>query len=85
MLFRSPAQDVARFALLTIADVVCRATKTADSSLPVLFSGGVSASVFLRQIDLPDREVCFAQEGLSGDNAVGAAVRAAIQEGLLCP
>ena len=80
----SPA-DICRFALRTVADAVLRATRAArkNERLPVLVSGGVSANELLRAAFSEEPEVFFAQNGLGGDNALGAALLTAREEGLL--
>ena len=80
-----PSADVCRFVLLTVANAVLRATRAAraDRTLPVLVSGGVSANSLLRQAFSAEPEVYFAQNGLGGDNALGAALLTAQKEGLL--
>lgn len=82
---RAPA-DVARFALNTITQIVMQVTDAAEEQygLPVLFSGGVSSSVFLRDMGAGVSSRRFAQHGLGGDNALGAALLAAAEGGLLC-
>ncbi len=81
---RSPA-DVARFVLNTVTQTVRRTTEAARARypLPVLISGGVSASLFLKKALPETGDLRFAQQGLGGDNALGAAVLAAIQRGVL--
>ncbi len=77
--------SVARVTLNTVTEAVRSVTAAAqrEYSVPVLFSGGVSASAFLKKA-LPESEsLCFAQKGLAGDNALGAAVLAARQRGIL--
>lgn len=68
--------DIARFALLTVADVVKRVTLAAleqYSGLPVLCSGGVASNSLLRQVMEPLGAV-FAQPRFSTDNAMGTAI-----------
>ena len=68
--------DIARFALLTVADVVRRTTLAALKQypgLPVLCSGGVASNSLLRQVMEPLGAV-FAQPRFSTDNAMGAAI-----------
>lgn len=68
--------DIARFALLTVADVVKRVTLAAleqYSGLPVLCSGGVASNTLLRQVMEPLGAV-FAQPRFSTDNAMGTAI-----------
>ena len=68
--------DIARFALLTVADVVRRTTLAALEQypgLPVLCSGGVASNSLLRQVMEPLGAV-FAQPRFSTDNAMGTAI-----------
>ncbi len=68
--------DIARFALLTVADVVKRTTLAALKQypgLPVLCSGGVASNTLLRQVMEPLGAV-FAQPRFSTDNAMGTAI-----------
>lgn len=79
----APPAVIARFAVETVANAVTDATKQALRShdLPVLCAGGVMCCSFLRT-HLSRRFDCrFAEIELSGDNAVGAAVLAARQNG----
>ena len=72
---KEPA-DIARFALLTVADVVRRTTLAALErypGLPVLCSGGVASNSLLRQVMEPLGAV-FAQPRFSTDNAMGTAI-----------
>nr|WP_317324544.1 DNA-binding protein [uncultured Flavonifractor sp.] len=71
-----PKADIARFALMTVADVVRRATLAALEQypgLPVLCSGGVASNTLLRQVMEPLGAV-FAQPRFSTDNAMGTAI-----------
>lgn len=68
--------DIARFALLTVADVVKRTTLAALEQypgLPVLCSGGVASNTLLRQVMEPLGAV-FARPRFSTDNAMGTAI-----------
>lgn len=68
------AEDIARFALKTIASAVCRATQAALEEypgLPVLCSGGVASNSLLREAM---RRAVFAQPRFSTDNAMGVAI-----------
>ena len=70
--------DIARFALLTVADVVRRATLSALEQypgVPVLCSGGVASNTLLRRVMEPLGAV-FAQPRFSTDNAMGVAILA---------
>ena len=70
----------------SIAETVYRVTKKAqkEEGLPVLFSGGVSASSQLQRRFEGKDQVAFAQNGWGGDNALGAALLAAMwKEGVL--
>ncbi len=73
---RTPKADAARFVLDTVADVVLRATRTAQErwpGLPVLCSGGVASNTRLREV-LSGCGVVFAAPEHSADNALGTAV-----------
>lgn len=80
-----PAAEVAAFVLWSVLEVVGRITSRAVESyhLPVLFSGGVTASSQMQQRFGGCPDVAFAAKGCNGDNAIGAAVLAAIQKGEL--
>lgn len=75
------SEDMARFALETVANAVIKATEQAKEryDVPVLCAGGVMASRVIRA-RMEKRfgsGVSFAEPTLSGDNAVGVAVLAA--------
>ncbi|MDO5548042.1 MAG: DNA-binding protein [Eubacteriales bacterium] len=74
------AATVARFAIDTIAEAVLKATAQAKQNhpLPVLCAGGVMANQSLQQAMHQRFGAKFAQPELSGDNAVGVAVLAAL-------
>lgn len=78
-----PPQTIARFTLETISKAVCKATQQAlkKYALPVLCAGGVMASQLLKQQMQAQFGAFFATPQLSGDNAVGVAVLAAMQHG----
>lgn len=80
-----PAADVAAFVLWSIVEAVSRVTDRAveQYGLPVLFSGGVTASSQMQRHFAGRQDVVFASKGCNGDNAIGAAVLAAIQKGEL--
>ncbi len=82
-----PPGQVCAYALGTIAHAVITATLQARRThdLPVLVSGGVSASNMLREAlqTLPD--IIFAEQGLGGDNALGPAILTAYKTGQLAP
>lgn len=72
-------EDTCRFTLLSVGSTIYKATKWAAErygGLPVLISGGVSVCSLVRDFFSDDRCVYFAEGGLGGDNAVGAAVLA---------
>lgn len=79
--------NIARFAIDTVSDVVCRATREAQRrypGLPVLFSGGVASNSQLRTGLAHTCNAIFAQPQYSTDNAMGTAIltwRAARAEG----
>lgn len=74
-------ETVARFTLDTIARVLETASLAAHANYhcPILFSGGVMASAVIRTRLARMQDVFFATPELSGDNAVGCAILAAIQ------
>lgn len=80
-LHASGASDatVARFAIDTIGQAVCRATAQAVSrtNLSVLCAGGVMSNRSLQKRMQQEFTAKFAEPVLSGDNAVGVAVLAA--------
>ncbi|MGE4548798.1 MAG: DNA-binding protein [Intestinibacillus sp.] len=78
-----PNAEIARFAIETIARAVSRATAQALAvhRLPLLCAGGVMANTLLRAEMTAHFDAMFAAPELSGDNAVGAAVLAAIRNG----
>ena len=70
------SEEIARFVLETLADVLMRATKAARNEygqLPVLFSGGVASNQLLRE-KLSSQNVYFAKPEYSTDNALGTAI-----------
>ena len=71
-------EDTARFALLTVAEAVCRTTEQALKrypGVPVLFTGGVSSNALLRAAAGSEPfEGIFAPPAYSTDNAFGVAV-----------
>ena len=74
-----PAAEIARFAVETVANVVCRATRAAQDlhhGLPVLCSGGVASNTRLRQAMTEACGACFAQPRYATDNALGVAILA---------
>ena len=79
------AADVCAFTLNTVAYSVKTATEQLlqKRRLPVLVSGGVSVCSFIKNAFCDMDEVYFAQYGLGGDNALGAAILSARTEGQL--
>jgi tRNA A37 threonylcarbamoyltransferase TsaD len=79
------AEDVCSFTLNTVAYSVKTATEQLlqKRRLPVLVSGGVSVCSFIKNAFCDMEEVYFAQYGLGGDNALGAAILCARKEGQL--
>lgn len=75
--------DIACFTVRTICAAVERATAQAieKKSLPVLCAGGVMSNRLIQNRMHQHFGARFAEPVLSGDNAVGAAVLAAIQHG----
>ena len=74
-------EDVCRFVLRTVARTILKATQNArrEHPLPVLISGGVSVCTLVQEVFAKEKDVWFAQKGLGGDNAVGAAVLASMR------
>ena len=69
-------EEIASFAVRTVADTVLRATKAARErypGLPVLCSGGVASNSLLREVMA---EAYFAPPEYSRDNAMGIAILA---------
>lgn len=68
--------NIARFAINTLSDVVCRVTDAALSErggLPILCSGGVASNSLLRE---RLKGAFFAESAYSTDNAMGPAILA---------
>lgn len=78
-----PPSTVAQFTIQTIGNAVIKATEQAlkKKPLPILCAGGVMSSVLLRGMLEHRFLTYFAEPRLSGDNAVGVAVLAALQNG----
>lgn len=74
-------KDVCRFVLKTVAHTILKATKNArkGQQLPVLISGGVSVCSLVQDVFAKEPDLWFAQKGLGGDNAVGAAILASMR------
>ena len=79
------ASDICAFTLNTVAYSVKKATEQMLDlrKLPVLVSGGVSVCSFIQNAFDGMDDVYFAQHGLGGDNALGAAILCARSEGCL--
>lgn len=78
--------DIARFCIDSIAYALCAMTESLRDrypDLPILYSGGVISNTIIRKrlSDYPD--TVFASQELSGDNAVGSAVLAALKDAML--
>lgn len=75
-------EDICSFTLRTVAYAVKRATEQAiaKNRLPVLVSGGVSVCSFIKDAFSDMDNISFAQYGLGGDNALGAAILSARSE-----
>ena len=72
-------EDVCRFTLNSVSSTIVKATVWARKKyrgLPVLFSGGVSVCSILQDHFSGMDNIYFAQKGLGGDNALGAALLA---------
>ena len=67
--------------LLTVAQAILKATRNArkERNLPVLISGGVSVCSLVQEAFAKEPDLWFAQKGLGGDNAVGAAILASMR------
>lgn len=76
---------VARYAIDIVATAVLEATKQAvkQTQLPILCAGGVMSNRLLQQRMCDTFDARFAEPTLSGDNAVGVAVLAALLSGEL--
>ena len=75
-------EDVARFCLTNVRDTVFEMTAFARKQygqLPVLYAGGVMSNQWMREKLLSAGDVYFAEPAFSCDNAVGAAIYAALQ------
>ena len=59
--------------------VEARHQRRREHPLPVLISGGVSVCTLVQEVFAKEKDVWFAQKGLGGDNAVGAAVLASMR------
>lgn len=71
-----PMEEIARFVLDTLIDVLGRVTQQVRKrypNRPVLFSGGVSSNLRLREKLSADCEAVFAPPEYSTDNAIGVA------------
>ena len=72
-------QRVAAFVLDTVADLICRATESAQAThpgLPLLCSGGVASNSRLRAVLTQFCGAIFAESQYSTDNALGVAILA---------
>ena len=81
----APRETVARYAIDIVSAAVIRATEQAvhKNGLPVLCAGGVMSNRLLQQRMKDAFGAKFAEPVLSGDNAVGVAVLAAMLSGEL--
>lgn len=79
----APREMVARYAIDIVSAAVVKATEQAvkKTGLPVLCAGGVMSNRLLQQRMKDSFGAKFAEPALSGDNAVGVAVLAAILSG----
>lgn len=79
----APAEEIASFTLNTVLSAVEAATAQAlkRKKLPVLCAGGVMSNRVLQNRMRERFCAKFAEPVLSGDNAVGAAILAALQNG----
>lgn len=70
-----PQEEIAAFVYDVIVSAVNHMLKQRkDSSLPVIFSGGVSGSTILKSAVIKSNNAFFAPPALSSDNAVGIAL-----------
>ncbi len=79
-----PREDVAKFclqAILAALDTSCGLLQKEYPGLPVVFAGGVMANRGIRDALTEKYGAFFADPEFSADNAVGAAVLAAMREG----
>ncbi len=75
-------EDVARYCLTSVRDTVFAMTGAARQrygNLPILYAGGVMSNQWMREKLLQAGNAYFAEPAFSCDNAVGAAIYAAIQ------
>lgn len=75
-------EDVARYCLTSVRDTISAMTAAARQKygdLPILYAGGVMSNQWMREKLLQAGNVYFAKPAFSCDNAVGAAIYAAIQ------
>ena len=81
----APRETVARYTIDIVSEAVMKATAQAVQALhlPVLCAGGVMSNRLLQQRMQQQFGACFAEPTLSGDNAVGVAVLAAMLSGEL--
>lgn len=71
----TPSEEIASFVYKVIASAVSHMLEQrSDSSLPIIFSGGVSGSSILKSSILKKYNAFFAPPSLSSDNAVGIAL-----------
>lgn len=73
---REAPEDIANYCLSYISTAIERLTDRItqkNTSLPVVYSGGVSGNSMLRQRLSKKYHAVFAQDGLASDNAVGVA------------
>ena len=79
-----PREDIAKFclqAILAALDTSCGLLQKEYPGLPVVFAGGVMANRGIRDALTEKYGAFFADPEFSADNAVGAAVLAAMREG----
>ncbi len=79
-----PVGDAAAYAFEYIAETLAatvRELRCEYGSIPIVFAGGVTANTVIRNRLSGQDNIFFASPELSGDNAVGTAVLAAIKEG----
>lgn len=77
-------EDIARYTILSVAaalDGMTARVLEKFGPLPLLYAGGVMANTQIRERLSAKYNACFAEPALSGDNACGVAVAAALLQG----
>lgn len=82
----APKEEIAAFCLqsvLAALDGMTSGLRREYGNLPLVFAGGVMSDGILRRALTEKYGACFAEPAFSADNAAGAAVLAAIREGVI--